>query len=108
MQRRSEASTSRPDYRREVLRGRRRLIIHADFRNTDVTLTISNCDAFPYRTLLHTTAACLNLFGRFVDCWWHFGGNFVATIPCYCGGSATVTAQDVYGNSASGTAPLPC
>jgi hypothetical protein len=78
--------------------------------NAEVTLTINNCDAFPYQVQVLTDGwheFCYELLGhRFCEI--SLGGNFTAAYPCYCGGVASVTAQDLSGNTASGTTNLPC
>ena len=79
--------------------------------STEVTLTITNCDAFPYQVQVPTGAFdvfCYHTPEGFRFCEIDPGGNFSATYPCYCGGFASVTAQDPFNNTASGTANLPC
>jgi len=76
--------------------------------DAEVTVTADNCSgAFHDRTQVHTSPSfdyCPNpLFCRH-----YFGGEFSATIPCFCGGASSVTANDTVGNFATGAADLPC
>jgi hypothetical protein len=75
--------------------------------STPVAVTIINCDAFPVRQFVTTNPAlgCTPL-----GCSQFFGGDFQLTVPCFCGGVATVIADDgrLLGDVASGTAQIPC
>ena len=59
--------------------------------STEVAVTIINCDAFPFRQMVTTTPAlgCTPL-----GCSQFFAGDFQLTVPCFCGGVATVIADD--------------
>src|SRR5262245_58612628 len=78
--------------------------------DSEVLLTIDNCDAWPERTTVHTTSGgdpnqpCPD--PRF--CGLFVGGTFVESIPCYCGGSATVTARGQYGEIAQSSTAIDC
>ena len=76
-------------------------------RDADVLLTISNCEVNPYQFTVHTTkpfSYCPHPW----NCRHYFGGDFTTAVPCYCGGTATVEAEDPSGNTANGAANLPC
>ena len=79
--------------------------------DTDVIVTVTNCDAFPYQVPVHTNSFqfhCPTAHLPLYRCTLNPGGEFTHTFPCFCGGAASVTAQDPFGNMASGTAHLPC
>ena len=74
---------------------------------TEATLTVGNCDAFPLRTSVRATQRS-EFCPDWRHCWLYPGGGFSTSIPCYCEGSASVEAVDELGNTAQGTAPIPC
>ena len=86
--------------------------------DTDVSLTIDNCDAFRLRTTVHTSVlrqACLAVPPY--TCFTIPGGSFTTTVPCYCGGTGTVLcpgpvacveAQDPVGDTAQGSTAINC
>jgi len=78
--------------------------------NTDLLLTITNCGGggLPCRTSVHTTQSYFYC-PHYPQCRYYIGGEFYTTIPIYCGGDTTVTAQDGTGNElAIGATSLPC
>lgn len=78
--------------------------------DSDVLLTINNCDAFPLRTMVHTSKGS-DPSRRCPDprfCGIGVGGTFSTTIPCWCGGLATVSAQGQYGETTQSIASIDC
>jgi len=86
--------------------------------DTDVTLTIDNCDFSALRTMVHTSSdrsACLAVPPY--TCFTIPGGSFTTSVSCFCGGSGTVLcpgavacveAQDLSGDTAEGSTPINC
>ena len=72
--------------------------------DVDVMLTISNCSygGIPCRTQVHTSKGGSK--GRI----YFPGGTFRTTIPVFCGGASTVTAQSLAGDWAQANTNINC
>jgi hypothetical protein len=75
--------------------------------STPVRVRVDNCSAFPFIQFV-TTSPALGCTPQ--GCSQFFGGDFQLTVPCVCGGTARVTADDgrLLGDVASGSAEIPC
>lgn len=58
-----------------------------------VELTVANCGTSPYR-LYPVTSTSFRTCAPGTLCTWRSGGQFEVSVPCSCGGYATVVAVD--------------
>jgi len=77
--------------------------------NSMVHLEIDNCHSGLDATDVPTTPSSSGPCRDPLHCYWYPGGQFGTSIPCFCGGTATVAAIDASGPRATGTVDLvPC